>query len=184
MPNYFHDIIKLVNLVWYHSSMLKSWIVAAMAVTIITCSAPVFCQNEKAPVESNLYFVALKSALESSYKTYSKINPDRDFAKVIVETNDLVEDFPVEFGPIRVEYLDYTSLRNRYKVKKEQFPINVIRPLRNEGNKLIISVMDYWISFPKKNNVMYSLEGGATVYFAFDPQLKQFVVEKTDLWGI
>jgi hypothetical protein len=58
-----------------------------------------------------------------------------------------------------------------------------MRPIRNEGEKLSVSLTDYWFSF-KKNSLTYSLEGGAKVVFRFDCEHREYVIDKVELWGV
>lgn len=55
--------------------------------------------------------------------------------------------------------------------------------MRNEGNTIIVSIGDYWVSY-RKNSVSYALEGGCTVYYEFDKESGEIKIAKTDLWGI
>ena len=58
-----------------------------------------------------------------------------------------------------------------------------IRPMKNEGTTLLVSLVDYWYSYKKRIHG-YALEGGCQVSFKFDPVGDSLVLTKIDLWGI
>ncbi len=112
----------------------------------------------------------------------------------IIERDDFLTDkLPTQVGEIKIEYLDRQAIVDRYKKKRDdkkrdeesrvEIPVSVISPIWNEGNILKISLRDWWISY-KKRVYNQGLEGGCIVDFKFDSQLDDFVITKTDLWGI
>lgn len=160
-------------------------LIVLLAINWLAVSVVSSQSNSADSFNSNLYFIALRTALQAEYDAYSKQSPDRDHTNAIVEANEFLnEGFPKEIGRFRVEYLSYQELGSRYKVKKEQIPVMIMTPIRNEGAKLIISISDYWVSFPKKNHSVLSLEGGTKVTFIYDLSTNQFVVEDIHLWGV
>lgn len=104
----------------------------------------------------------------------------------------LTTKLPTQFGGITVRYLSSDEIAAEYRRRKKaktnkkdraEVPISVLRPMRNEGNTIIVSIGDYWVSY-RKNSVSYALEGGCTVYYEFDKGSGEIKIAKTDLWGI
>ena len=71
-----------------------------------------------------------------------------------------------------------------------RFPVFMLRPMRNEGNRLVVDIADYWFSyrpaflFFRRAMFKWELEGGTSVYFRYDPAGDRFVVEQVKLSGI
>jgi hypothetical protein len=164
--------------------MAKRFILTIIAIGLLSSSA--FSQAKPSPsVENNLYVKALFACLEANAKAFSiQTNPPYDVHNVIVQKDKiLTSDFPTQIGVYRIEYLDAQALINRYKAKKAEFPIIVIRPMKNEGAKLVISFTDYVITYEKKT-LNYALTGGFNVSLRYDCDKQEYVIEKTDLWGV
>lgn len=153
-------------------------------VAVALFSSSGFGQSPNQPVEANLYLRALQAALEENAKAYGNIESRRDLHNVTVERNiEINSGFPEQIKSFRIKYLDGQGLVKRYKEKKEEFPIIVIRSMGNEGNRIVVNLADYWISY-KENNLNYSLEGGSKVIFRYDCHKGEYVIEKVELWGV
>jgi hypothetical protein len=149
------------------------------------CAFTVFSQAKDAPLtQSNLYERALSACLAKESEDYGKLGTRVDYENRVVERNiHLTDNLPTQFGKIKVEYLDSVTLRERYQKTRREIQILSIRPMKNEGAALIISIGNYWFSY-KKNSYNYGLEGGCTVEFKFDSSQNNFALTKIDLWGI
>ena len=149
-------------------------------------ASPVLSQSKSAPsVENNLYVKALFACLDANAKAYSsQTNSRHDFYNVIIQQDEIItKNFPNQLGAYRIEYLDSQALVKRYQAKKAEFPIIVIRPIENDGMKLVIRFTDYFFSYSKKS-LNYGLEGGCNVVLSYDCSKQEYVIEKVDLWGI
>jgi hypothetical protein len=148
-------------------------------------ASPVLAQKPAPSVENNLYVKSLFACLDEKAKAYSsQTNSRHDYYNVIVQQDDIItKNFPNQLGAYRIEYLDDQALVNRYKAKKAEFPIIVIRPIENDGTKLVIRFTDYFFSYGKKS-LNYGLEGGCNVILSYDCSKQEYVIEQVDLWGI
>lgn len=136
--------------------------------------------------EGNLYARALSACLSKEAEEFGRLElqPRSNFANRVVEQNNFLTDkLPTKFGDIRVEYLDADALRERYQKTRQQIQILSLRPMKNKGATLKISIADYWFSY-SKNSYNYALEGGCNVDFKFDAVQENFVIAKLDLWGV
>ena len=161
-------------------------ITLAIALIIGLLASPVLSQSQPAPsVENNLYVKALFACLDANAKAYSsQTNSRHDYYNVIVQQDEIItKNFPTQLGAYRIEYLEAQALVNRYKAKKSEFPIIIIRPIENDGAKLVIKFTDYFFSYGKKS-LNYGLEGGCNVILSYDCSKQEYVIEKVDLWGI
>ena len=149
------------------------------------CAFNAFSQVKDAPAtESNLYARTLSACLAKELEDYGKLGTRVDYENRVVERNiHLTDNLPTQFGKIKVEYLDSETLRERYQKTRQEIQVLSMRPMKNEGATLIISIGNYWFSY-KKKSYNYGLEGGCTVKFNFDSSQNNFALTKIDLWGI
>lgn len=161
------------------------------------CVANAFSQVQvKTATGTNLYERALSACVTEQLKRYGNQGSETRLRLMnrIIEQNDFLTDkLPTQIGEIKIEYLDRQEIVDRYKKKRDdkkrdkesraEIPVSVISPIWNEGNILKISFRDWWISYEKRV-YKQALEGGCIVDFKFDNQLDDFVITKTDLWGI
>lgn len=149
------------------------------------CALNAFSQVKDAPsIQSNLYERTLSACLAKELEDYGKLGTRVDYENRVVERNiHLTDNLPTQFGKIKVEYLDSETLRERYQKTRQEIQVLSIRPMKNEGATLIISIGNYWFSY-KKKSYNYGLEGGCTVNFNFNSSQNDFALTKIDLWGI
>ena len=161
------------------------------------CVANAFSQAQvKTVTGTNLYERALSACVTEQLKQYGNQSSEMRLRLInrIIERDDFLTDkLPTQVGEIKIEYLDRQAIVERYKKRRDdktrdkesraEIPVTVISPIWNEGNILKISFRDWWISYNKR---VYNqaLEGGCIVDFKFDGPLDDFVITKTDLWGI
>jgi hypothetical protein len=103
--------------------------------------------------QSNLYERTLSACLAKELEDYGKLRTLRvDYENRVVERNiHLTAKLPTQFGKIKVEYLDSETLRERYQKTRQEIQVLSIRPMKNEGSTLIISIGNYWFSYKKKS---------------------------------
>ncbi len=100
-----------------------------------------------------------------------------------MENSNITDSLPVRYGDFQIEYLNSIKLANKYKHNKKEIYLLVIKPIKNDGNKLIIGISGFYYRY--KNKVSsYSVEGGGNVKFVYDCNSNSFVIEKVDLFGI
>jgi hypothetical protein len=135
-------------------------------------------------LEENVYFRALGAVLtarDQDAKSASVKDPLRHV--IIMRDIQLNVGFPTRVGDVEIEYLYEDDLRARHRSAKHEIPVFVMRPISNEGNRLVIDFTRYWFSATKKTNMM-SLEGGYRVVMVYDCVRKEYAVESAKLWGI
>ncbi|MCA1630417.1 MAG: hypothetical protein LC785_11735 [Acidobacteria bacterium] len=157
---------------------------------LLTTSA--FSQERKIPVvEHNLYDRALFASLGKMDKEWSHIDDAAmgnririDYHNMIVEKNrNITEGLPSQLGEYRVEYLDAQELIDRYKRLRKEFAILVAYPMVNEGERLEITFNVYWIGYIK-GRLFYALSDWSKVYFRYDCEKREYVVEQVKLGGV
>ena len=135
-------------------------------------------------LEANLYYRALVAALNARSRDAKFASANDPLNRVIIQKDDqLNAGFPSRVGDVALEYLAADELRDRYQTLKHEFPIFVMRPMGNEGERLVVDFTLYWFTATKKSND-FSLEGGYHVVLRYDCSQKTFVVESATLWGI
>ena len=140
-------------------------------------------QRSKPVIENNLYYRALVASLEKMDREWGKIGKT-DYHNMIVEKNrNITEGLPSELGEYRVEYLEQQGLIDRYKRLRKEFPILVIYPMVNEGVRLEITFKVYWMSY-KKSSLNYALSDWSKVYFLYDCNKREYVIDEVKLGGI
>lgn len=154
---------------------------------LLTLSFPLNLHAQETPgsaLEENVYFRALGAMLTArtqDAKTAGANDPVRRV--IIMRDRQLNDGFPSRVGDVEIEYLDENDLRARHRSLKHEIPVFVMRPMRNDGNRLVISFTRYWFSATKKTNKM-GLEGGYNVVMVYDCARKGYAVESAKLWGI
>ena len=157
-----------------------------VAVILLLASPALSQQRSAAPVENNLYYRALFASLEKMDKEWGRIDPAirSDYHQVIVERNlHITDGLPAQSGDYRVEYLDPQQLVDRYKKLRKAFPILVAFPMVNNGERVKVSFNLSWFSYEKRR-LTYSLDGGSHVYFRYDCEKREFVIDEVMLWGV
>jgi hypothetical protein len=146
---------------------------------------PIAAQDRgQTKLEDNLYYRALVATLEARSRDAEFARANDPLHQVIIERDrQLNAGFPVKIGDVAIEYLWPDELRTRYQRLKHEFPIFVMRPISNDGDRLVVDFTRYWFTFTKNSNT-YSLEGGYRVVLRYDCSHKTFVVESAKLWGI
>jgi hypothetical protein len=132
-------------------------------------------ETHRTQLEENVYFRALGAVLTAraqDAKSASVKDPLRHV--IIMRDIQLNVGFPSRVGDV---------LRARHRSTNHEIPVFVMRPMSNEGNRLIIDFTRYWFSATKKTNMM-SLEGGYRVVMVYDCARKEYAVESAKLWGI
>jgi hypothetical protein len=154
-----------------------------------------YSQNiSKVGTNFNLYERAVSACVAKKLKDYGTQGEEtrlRFSERIFLYDDILTVKLPSQFGEVKVSYLTSDQLnvlfqsRSKQKPKTErtEIPFTTIQPMRNEGTTLIISLSDYWFS-SKKHMSFHALEGGCVVSFNFDDGVDNFVVSKTELWGI
>jgi hypothetical protein len=160
--------------------------ISSLILLFSLCAFNVFSQSKdiNSP-ESNLYARTLSACLAKELEEYGKHELRRvDYENRVVERNiHLTDKLPTQFGKVRVEYLDSETLRERYQKTRKEIQVLSLRPMKNEGTTLVVSIGNYWFSY-KKKSFKYGLEGGCTVNFNFESSQNDFALTKINLWGI
>lgn len=110
------------------------------------CAFTAFSQAKDAPsTESNLYARTLSACLTKELEDYGKLVTIRvDYENHVVERNiHLTDKLPTQFGKVKVEYLDSETLRERYQKSRKEIQVLSLRPMKNEGATLIVSIGNY-----------------------------------------
>ena len=150
--------------------------------------------NLKDKASANLYEKAVSACVTKQLKNFGGQGEETRMQllkRIFLLDDSLTTDLPAQFGEIIVSYLNSDELVARYqaflkskrKTQRNEIPYTLIHPMRNEGTTLIISLTDYWFSH-KKHTVFHSLEGGCNVSFNFDSNINDFIISKTELWGV
>lgn len=157
-------------------------LLTAFVFLLVICSA-VLAQSPAANPADSLYSRALFASIEkmdASYRSFS----NTDYHHMIVMHKDgVTERLPTHTGEYQVEYLDWSGLKDRYKRSKREFPALQISAMKNVGSRLEIIVSVYWLSF-KGNNSYQALSDWSSVYFRFDCERQEFVIDEIKLGGI
>ena len=159
---------------------------------LLLISSSVLAQAVAKPAgENNLYYRALFASLDKMAK--SRGNGDdsvrgsrvrTDYHNMIVEKNrDITEGLPSQLGKYRVEYLDSQGLVGRYRKLRKPFAILVTRPLQNDGERLKITFTVYWFSYGK-GSLNYGVSDWSNVYFRFDCEKREYLIDEVKLGGI
>lgn len=141
-------------------------------------------ETNRTKLAENVYYRALVAVLTARAQDARYANANDPLLHVIIlEDHQLNAGFPSRVGDVEIEYLTMDDLRARYRSLKREFPIFIMRPLSNEGHRLVIGFTRHWFSASKRTNKL-ALEGGYTVVIGFDCAKKEFLVESAKLWGI
>jgi len=159
--------------------------ISSVILLFALCAFNAFSQARDVPAnESNLYARTLSACLAKELEDYGELGTRVDYENRVVERNiHLTDKLPTQYGKIKVQYLDSEMLRERYQKTRQEIQVLSLRPMKNDGTTLIISVGNYWFGY-KKNSYNYGLEGGCTVNFNFDSSQNDFALTKIYLWGI
>jgi hypothetical protein len=141
-------------------------------------------QQSQQSLDANLYYRALVATLDARVRDAKFANANDPLKQVIVQRdNQLNAGFPSQIGGVKLEYLTAGELRDRHRTLKHEFPVFVMRPIANEGDRLVVGFTRYWFTATKKSN-NFALEGGYRVVLRYDCSQNNFVVESATLWGI
>ena len=161
-------------------------------ILLVLLSSSASPQQRNIPVvENNLYYRALFASLEKMDREWGEIagtgmgsRIDTDYRNMIVETNrEITQDLPPQLGKYRVEYLDSQGLIDRYKKLRKPFAILVSHPMKNDEGRLEISFTVHWFSYGKGQS-LYALSEWSSVFFRFDCEKRDYVIDEVKLGGI
>jgi uncharacterized protein (DUF4213/DUF364 family) len=156
--------------------MLKG--IVALGVVLLFCSS-VLSQTNAATTDLSLYGLALAASLDKMEKSWGV-----GYRNAIVQyTFEITDDLPSQFGEHRVEYLGYQELRDRYKKLREDFNVMQIHPMKIENGKLKIGITVHTFNY-KKGSYNYGLHDWSKVFFRFDCEKKEYIVDDVKLGGI
>lgn len=137
----------------------------------IAATSHINAQQSNQPIEQNFYYRALEKVLSNST------------ASVVEYDIHINSKFPKVINSSHIDYLYDSQLIEKYRKEKKKFQMIKMFPMVNKGNVIKVSFNYYWISY-KKKRLEFALEGGTTVTFRFDCEKKEFVIDKTDSWGV
>jgi hypothetical protein len=163
-----------------------------LGLILAAIASPVFSQQPATRVnEDNLYHKALYASLDKMNVSWGAIKYANgepgpiDYHNMVVQENrDITNGLPSQFGAYHVEYLDSQGLIDRYKKLRKDFAILVVYPMDNsDGTRLRIAFNVYWISY-KKNRLNFALSDWSHVYFRYDCEKREYVIDEVKLGGI
>jgi hypothetical protein len=161
----------------------------SIAAVLLLASSALGQQKNAEPVENNLYYRALFASLEQMNKQWGKVETAQSagtdgFRRMMVERNLYITGgLPAQSGDYRVEYLDPEQLVDRYQKLRKEFPILRASPMVNEGQRVRVSFTLCFFSYVKRR-LTYALSDWSDVYFRYDCEKKQFVIDEVVLGGV
>ncbi len=140
-------------------------------------------QERSAAKPGDLYGKALFASLGKMDAQWGKIG-SVNYKDMAVQTEfEVTEGLPTENNGYKATYLDMEGLIKRYKEKKQRFPLLIGHPIQTEGERLFISYTLHYFS-AKDNIATYEISDWSKVYFRFDCEKREFVIDEIVLGGI
>ena len=102
---------------------------------------------------------------------------------ILAISHDIPGRLPYPVGKYNIEYLDNEGLIGRYSVLGKPFAILKVRPISKYGKRRKISVIRYWINIEQKD-VIYSLSDWSNVYFSYDNEKHDYLIDEVEIGGI
>ena len=160
-------------------------------------SPSAFAQGNKPGDENRLYskalfaslmkFAELDETLKSRGAFIGNDCGDRlcaDYRNMTVERyREITDGLPSQLGDYRVEYLDAQGLIDRYRKLRKELPILIAHPMENERERLTISFTFHWFSY-KKRSLIYAISEWSNVYFRYDCEKREYVIDEVKLGGV
>jgi hypothetical protein len=139
--------------------------------------------------DSEIYVAALHVSLEAEAQAYSRIGEEMDSEVLVVaDEPSLTEGLPTESGRFRVSLMDDNRLRDRFRREKKALAVRKLFRARLENGRLVVSINKYWFSYRKRTfghpTYEWGLDGGATVAFEYDCDLRKYVLADVTMWGV
>jgi hypothetical protein len=139
----------------------------------------------------DLYGQALLVSLREAAKQWGHIDDSDNGTCIRTDYhNMMVEDFPEitdtlphQVEDFHLEYVDRKGEIDRYRTLRKEYCILVIRPMKNEGQRLKIEISFEWIKYTKRK-LWHELSDWSMVYFRYDCGKQEFVVDEVKLGGI
>jgi hypothetical protein len=158
---------------------------------LLLTSSALSQQRNKPAVENNLYYRALFASLEKMDREWGKINDAAmrkrartDYHNMIMQWSPWITDeLPSQLGEYRIEYLNSRELVARYIKLRKEFPTLKVYPMVNEGERLCIHFNVYWVSYNKRG-LNYALSDWSKVYFRYDCERREYVIDEVKLRGV
>jgi hypothetical protein len=157
----------------------------------LLCSSLVLSQSSAKPAnQDSLYALALFSSLEKMQTEWGMID---DTFENRIKTNyhempvlkdpRITDDLPLQHGEYRVEFMDYSALKERFERLHKEFRVMEISPIKNKGSVLIIQISVSVFSY-HKGKYMFAFSDWSDVEFRFDNIQQKFIVSNIHLGGI
>lgn len=147
--------------------------------------------------QDSLYAKGLQACLEKEIDAYARVTKS-DRHDILIEYNfDITRKLPTQLGEIKLQYLNDSELAKKYnalpKAERERgLPVKKVFPLSDKEDKLIFAYNNYWFTYTEKGGVFsrkkymfgWALEGGCHAHIGLDTTLRNFGIEKVELWGV
>ena len=109
---------------------------------------------------------------------------DANYQHIILATSrDIPGRLPDQVGKYHIEYLDNEGMIGRYRALRKPFAIIKIRPINKHGERRKISFIRYWIHM-EQGDVIYSRAEWSNVYFSYDKEKHEFLIEDVEVGGV
>jgi hypothetical protein len=139
----------------------------------------------------SLYTRSLLASLNEISKRWGNIDDSLSGNRMRTDWNnvtvgkfpEITDDMPTRLEEFRIEYADLPALVDRYKRLRKEFSLLVAHPMTTEGSRLKVSYSISWFKY-EKGNASYGLSAWSIVYFKYDTNTRQFVVDEVKLGGI
>ena len=96
---------------------------------------------------------------------------------------EITDGMPTRLDEFHIQYADIPLLIDQYKKLRKEFSLLVPHPMTTEGRRLKVSYSVSWFKF-ENGKASFGLSAWSTVYFTYDPNSQQYVVDEVKLGGI
>jgi hypothetical protein len=158
---------------------LKKHSLFGLIITVL----PFFAKAQKKATDK-IYWLALNKytlALDSGNHPNSNIGNEK---VIYLQKSDYVDSIPPLINGYNIVLITNKNQKTLYKQHNRKLTHTIMLPVAIHDSMLYITITPYIGRLKGNRHYFLSVSEGTTVYFKFDPDKKQFIVDKIKNWGI
>ncbi len=130
----------------------------------------------------SLYARSLAACVENKQGRAGPLSVVSVLDNAVTQDPALLFPRPSHVGSVRLEFLDYESLKRRFRQTGREFPVIEIKPMRDSRDVLLVDCADYRVTV-RKRRVVLGVAGGTSIHWRFDARAGDYEKIKVEPWA-
>jgi len=155
----------------------------AFTIAVILCLVG-FTSRAQNKLSDKIYWAALdKYTLSLDSNKLKSANEDK-VKTIYLEKANFIDSIPVAMNGYKIVAITSENQWKLYKEHNKYLIHTIIFPVKISNNIAVISFIPYHGKLKGRKHYYLGVSDGTNIHFKFDCNLKQFVFERIENWGI